>query len=81
MLTVILQLNVSNTDLRLVGAATAIAAWLVLLFTGWAFGGLVHLLVVAALFLVPWRAAPRSTAGVVDDPQDAVDERGDSETN
>lgn len=47
--------------LRLVAAAAAAGAWLGLLLTGWAGGGAVHLLAVAALALAPWRepALPR----------------------
>ncbi len=33
-----------------------LSAWLVLLFSGWAGGGAVHVLFVAALALFPWRA-------------------------
>ncbi len=32
-----------------------VAAWLLLLFTGWSFGGAVHLLLVGAIFVFPWR--------------------------
>jgi hypothetical protein len=47
--------------LRLVAAAAAAGAWLGLLLAGWAGGGAVHLLAVAALALAPWRepALPR----------------------
>lgn len=44
---------------RLLLAASAFSAWLVLLFTGWSFGGAVHLLLLAALLLFPWREAAR----------------------
>ena len=74
----------SKTDLRLFGAAIAIAAWLVLLFTGWAFGGFVHALLVLALILVPWHAVPRSTRGqaeVVEDPEQAVGESGNGQSD
>lgn len=48
---------------RLVAAAACFAAWLVLLFLGYAAGGAVHLLAVAGVVLAPWRAPrPESTA-------------------
>ncbi len=71
----------SKTDLRLFGAAITIAAWLVLLFTGWAFGGFVHALLVLALLLVPWRAAPRSVAEVVEGPEQAVGKSADGQSD
>lgn len=70
---------VSKTDLRLFAAATAIAAWMVLLFTGWALGGFVHVLLILAVVLAPWRSLPRSTAQIVEHPQHAVRERGDGQ--
>lgn len=33
-----------------------LSAWLVLLFAGWIAGGAVHLLLVAAAVVFPWRA-------------------------
>ena len=42
---------------RLFAAAACFAAWLVLLFLGFAAGGAVHALAVAAIVLVPWRRA------------------------
>ena len=33
-----------------------LSAWLVLLFAGWIAGGAVHLLLVAAAVMFPWRA-------------------------
>ena len=68
-----------KTDLRILGAAIAIATWLVLLFTGWAFGGFVHLLLLAGLILVPWRDLPRSTAEVIDGSEQAVGKGGNGE--
>lgn len=65
----------SKTEIRLFAAAAGIAAWMLLLFTGWAFAGLVHALLVVALFLVPWHALPRSGTQVVEDAQQAVAER------
>ena len=47
--------------LRLFAAAACLSGWLVLLFLGFAAGGAVHLLAVAGLALVPWRAGVRST--------------------
>ena len=41
---------------RLFACAAAIAAWLVLLFLGYALGGAVHLLLALGLVLFPWRA-------------------------
>jgi len=69
----------SKTDLRLLAAATAIAAWMVLLFTGFALGGFVHALLLLAVLLAPWRSLPRSTAQVVDRSQHAVGKRGDGQ--
>jgi hypothetical protein len=37
-----------------------ISSWLALLFSGFAFHGAVHLLLVAALVLFPWRAGAGS---------------------
>lgn len=43
--------------LRAALALAALAAWLVLLFSGWTIAGAVHLLLAAAVALFPWRAA------------------------
>jgi hypothetical protein len=48
-----------SSELRLLLAATVFSAWILLLFTGWILGGAVHLLLPAALFLVPWKKLPR----------------------
>ena len=40
---------------RLVGATALLAAWLLLLLFGHPLGVAVHLLLAAALFVVPWR--------------------------
>ena len=40
---------------RLFGSAACLSAWLVLLFSGVALGGAVHLLLVATLGLFPWK--------------------------
>lgn len=41
---------------RLVASAACLSAWLILLFSGVALGGAVHLLMIAALVVFPWRA-------------------------
>lgn len=41
--------------LRTALSMTGFSAWMLLLFSGWFFGGAVHLLLVAALVLFPWR--------------------------
>lgn len=33
----------------------ALSGWMLMLFSGWIFGGAVHLLFAAALALFPWR--------------------------
>lgn len=43
---------------RLLASLLAIAAWLILLFSGVVLGGAVHLLLVAALVFFPWKAPP-----------------------
>ena len=43
---------------RLLPSLLAVAAWLILLFSGFALGGAVHLLLVAALVLFPWKTPP-----------------------
>ena len=40
---------------RAVLSSALLSAWLILLFTGWSFGGAVYLLLAAALVLFPWR--------------------------
>jgi hypothetical protein len=40
-------------------ALTLFSGWLALLFAGFAGGGAVHLLLLAALVLFPWRTAMR----------------------
>ncbi len=42
---------------RLALSVVALSAWLILLLTGFAAGGAVHLLLAASLILFPWRAA------------------------
>ena len=46
-----------STTIRAVLALVLFSSWLALLFSGFAFGGAVHLLLLAALGLFPWRAA------------------------
>jgi len=36
-------------------SSALLSAWLILLFTGWSFGGAVYLLLAASLALFPWR--------------------------
>jgi hypothetical protein len=43
--------------LRAALALASFSAWLALLFAGFAGGGAVHLLLLAALVLFPWKAA------------------------
>ena len=40
---------------RLLAAALLLGAWLGLLLVGFAFGGLIHLLLAGALAVFPWR--------------------------
>lgn len=40
---------------RLLLSAALLSSWLILLFVGFALGGAIHLLLVAALVLFPWR--------------------------
>jgi hypothetical protein len=48
-----------------------ISAWLVLLFSGWAFGGLVYLLLLPAAWLFPWREIGATGAKNASDASDA----------
>jgi hypothetical protein len=45
--------------LRLYISLACLSAWLVLLLLGYAFGGAIHLALLAALLLFPWREALR----------------------
>jgi len=45
-----------SADLRLVAGAAALALWLALVLTGHLAGGAAHLLALAGLALLPWRA-------------------------
>jgi len=54
--------KLANPTLRAALSLASLSAWLVLLFSGWAAGGAVHLLFAASLALFPWRAL-RSGAG------------------
>jgi hypothetical protein len=49
--------SLDRPSVRVILAALLIATWMLLLFTGKAFGGGVHALFVAALVVFPWRAA------------------------
>ena len=42
---------------RLFLAVALLSAWLILLLSGFAFGGAIHLLLLASLGLFPWREA------------------------
>jgi hypothetical protein len=46
---------VSTTAVRAVISSALLSAWLILLFAGWSFGGVVYLLLIAALAVFPWR--------------------------
>jgi len=46
---------VSKRDRAVVLAFLGLSAWLVLLMTGYTFGGAVHLLLALALIAFPWR--------------------------
>jgi hypothetical protein len=43
-------------------ALLLLSGWLALLLAGWTAGGAVHLLLVAALVLFPWRGLPGEAA-------------------
>ncbi|MEA2599480.1 MAG: hypothetical protein QOF89_472 [Acidobacteriota bacterium] len=49
--------------LRAALALVLFSSWLALLFSGLAFGGAVHLLLLAALGLFPWRATAEAGRG------------------
>ena len=57
-----------NATLRALLSLILISAWLALLFSGLAFGGAVHLLLVAALALFPWRVAASTQGEAPDNP-------------
>lgn len=42
---------------RLTLSVATLSAWLILLLSGFALGGAIHLLLVASLILFPWREA------------------------
>lgn len=50
--------------LRIYLAAGCLSAWLLLLFTGFVFGGAVHLVLVVALVAMPWGAVLKRGAPV-----------------
>ncbi|MFY9824515.1 MAG: hypothetical protein WAM82_24275 [Thermoanaerobaculia bacterium] len=52
--------------IRALSGLILISGWLALLFSGWAFGGAVHLLLVAALAVFPWREAAAARRGGAD---------------
>jgi hypothetical protein len=47
---------------RAVVSLVLISSWLALLFSGFAFRGGVHLILIAALALFPWRVGARPTS-------------------
>lgn len=49
-----------SPSVRLLLACALFSAWLVPLLAGWAFGGAIHLVLLAALVVFPWRAARAS---------------------
>jgi hypothetical protein len=62
-----------RTGVRAAVSIAALSAWVVALFTGWVLAGAVHLLLLAAVLLFPWRAAlggaaPRTRTDPEDDP-------------
>lgn len=72
-----LRARTDRTGARAALSTAALSAWVVALFTGWVLGGAVHLLLVAAIPLFPWRAAltlawggglPRTRIDPEDDP-------------
>lgn len=44
---------------RLATSAILFSAWMALLFFGWAFGGAIHILLLASVALFPWKALKR----------------------
>ena len=60
-----------NPTARLFAAAACFALWLTALLLGFALGGAIHLVAVAGLLLVPWRAgrdAPPSPPHPTEEP-------------
>jgi hypothetical protein len=53
----------SKPLLRCLAAALLFSGWMTLLFAGFAWGGAVHLLLAASLFVLPWRAGAARPAG------------------
>jgi hypothetical protein len=49
--------------IRMLFALVLFSLWLALLFSGFALGGAVHVLLVAALGLFPWRGAAGARLG------------------
>lgn len=50
----------SRPYLQICLAALLVGLWLAFLFVGWAWGGAVHVLLVAALVVFPWKAVART---------------------
>ncbi|MDX1642951.1 MAG: hypothetical protein R3244_01195 [Thermoanaerobaculia bacterium] len=49
----------STSSVRLLLAAALLSAWLVALLAGWSLGGGVHLALVVAVAVFPWRTTAR----------------------
>lgn len=62
----------ASPTVRAALSLAGLSAWVVALFVGWAGAGAVHLLLVAAVLLFPWRAARGGTAR--HDPTDPEDD-------
>jgi hypothetical protein len=54
---------------RIVCALLLVSLWMTLIFTGWVFYGLTHILLAAAVILFPWKSLPRETDGEAPSPQ------------
>jgi hypothetical protein len=52
-----------TTMRRLWLSVLCLSAWLMLLFTGWSFGGAVHLLLALGAVLFPWRGESSGPVG------------------
>ena len=51
----ILSVKMRLAPYRMALSMLLISAWLVLLFSGWALGGFVYLLLIPAAWLFPWK--------------------------
>lgn len=57
-----------SPTLRAAVALVLFSSWLALLFAGFALGGAIHLVLVAALVLFPWRASAKEASGEEERP-------------